>query len=245
MASNRTRRITKEIADIHADRHSQISVDPVSEDDLTRLKGTFPGPPGTAYEGGTFKIDITIPTEYPFRPPVMKFDTRVWHPNISSQTGAICLDTLSSAWSPVLTIKSALLSLQSLLSTPEPRDPQDAEVARMLLSDPKEFERVAREWAVMHAGAPRRHTGEGSGGATDESIRRKALKAKEDEQREKLAAYEGYNKNLIDRFCSMGFDVPRVVSAFKYVGIDPMDGDDYELEEAYMGDITARLLGEP
>lgn len=43
----------------------------------------------------------------------------------------------------------------------------------------------------------------------------------------------------------MGFDVPRVVSAFKYVGIDPMDGDDYELEEAYMGDITARLLGEP
>ncbi|DAA79277.1 ubiquitin-conjugating enzyme E2 [Trichophyton mentagrophytes] len=245
MASNRTRRITKEIADIHADRHSQITVDPISEDDLTRLKGSFPGPPGTAYEGGTFKVDITIPTEYPFRPPVMKFDTRVWHPNISSQTGAICLDTLSSAWSPVLTIKSALLSLQSLLSTPEPRDPQDAEVARMLLSDPKEFERVAREWAVMHAGAPRRHTGEGSGGATDESIRRKALKAKEDEQREKLAAYEGYNKDLIDRFCSMGFDVPRVVSAFKYVGIDPMDGDDYELEEAYMGDITARLLGEP
>lgn len=86
MASNRTRRITKEIADIHADRHSQITVDPISEDDLTRLKGSFPGPPGTAYEGGTFKVDITIPTEYPFRPPVMKFDTRVWHPNISSQT---------------------------------------------------------------------------------------------------------------------------------------------------------------
>lgn len=37
----------------------------------------------------------------------------------------------------------------------------------------------------------------------------------------------------------------RVVSAFKYVGIDRMDGEDYELEEAYMGDVTARLLGEP
>jgi ubiquitin-conjugating enzyme (huntingtin interacting protein 2) len=34
----------------------------------------------------------------------------------------------------VLTIKSALLSLQSLLSTPEPKDPQDAEVANMLLN---------------------------------------------------------------------------------------------------------------
>lgn len=42
----------------------------------------------------------------------------------------------------------------------------------------------------------------------------------------------------------MGFDVPRVVAAFKYVGIDRMGGEDYELEEAYMGDITARLFGE-
>lgn len=58
-------------------------------------------------------------------------------------------------------------------------------------------------------------------------------------------SYEGYNKDLIDRFVSMGFDVDRVVSAFKFVGIDNNDGEDYELEEAYMGDITARLLGEP
>lgn len=68
--------------------------------------------------------------------------------------GAICLDTLSSAWSPVLTVRSALLSLQSLLSTPEPKDPQDAEVANMLLRHPEEFQRVAREWAALYAGAP-------------------------------------------------------------------------------------------
>ncbi len=57
--------------------------------------------------------------------------------------------------------------------------------------------------------------------------------------------YNGYNKDLIDRFVSMGFDVDRVVDAFNFVGIDRNDGEDYELEEAYMGDITARLLGEP
>jgi ubiquitin-conjugating enzyme (huntingtin interacting protein 2) len=103
----------------------------------------------------------------------MKFETKVWHPNISSQTvsnpctitlprllilddlqGAICLDTLSSAWSPVLTVKSALLSLQQLLSTPEPKDPQDAEVAKMMMRQPAEFARVARQWAVRYAGAP-------------------------------------------------------------------------------------------
>lgn len=43
----------------------------------------------------------------------------------------------------------------------------------------------------------------------------------------------------------MGFDVARVVDAFNQVGIDRNDGHDYELEEAYMGDITATLLGEP
>jgi ubiquitin-conjugating enzyme (huntingtin interacting protein 2) len=42
----------------------------------------------------------------------------------------------------------------------------------------------------------------------------------------------------------MGFDVEAVVASFEYVGIDKMGGEDYELEEAYMGDITARLFGE-
>lgn len=42
----------------------------------------------------------------------------------------------------------------------------------------------------------------------------------------------------------MGFDVEAVVDAFRFVGIDKNNGRYYELEEAYMGDITARLLGE-
>jgi hypothetical protein len=48
----------------------------------------------------------------------------------------------------------------------------------------------------------------------------------------------------VDRFVAMGFDVEQVVASFEYVGIDKMGGEDYELEEAYMGDITARLFGE-
>ena len=99
--------------------------------------------------------------------------------------GAICLDTLSSAWSPVLTIKSALLSLQSLLSTPEPKDPQDAEVAGLLTRNPKEFERVAHEWAVKHAGAPKKESGEGSGGDRTESKKEKKQRSKEEERAER------------------------------------------------------------
>lgn len=49
---------------------------------------------------------------------------------MSSANGAICLDILKDQWSPALTLKTALLSLQALLSTPEPDDPQDAVVAQ-------------------------------------------------------------------------------------------------------------------
>jgi ubiquitin-conjugating enzyme (huntingtin interacting protein 2) len=57
----------------------------------------------------------------------------------------------------------------------------------MLLRNPKEFDRVAREWAVQHAGAPRKAAGEGSGGATTESLRQLEQKEKEDRDKEDLS----------------------------------------------------------
>ncbi|KAI0160072.1 ubiquitin-conjugating enzyme/RWD-like protein [Hypoxylon sp. FL1284] len=236
MASSRARRIAKELSDMEIDsKSSGITAVPASNDgDLTHLKAHIPGPPGTPYESGTFTVDVRIPHEYPFRPPVMKFDTKIWHPNISSQTGAICLDTLSSAWSPVLTIKSTLLSLQGLFESPEPKDPQDAEVAKMMIYDREGFEKKAHEWAVLHANAPIN--------AKYQSAQR-AFAAPQ-QQRVDDSRYRGYNKDLINRFVNMGFDIDKVVEAFDYCGIDRLDGQDYELEEAYMGDITARLLGE-
>ncbi|KAI0124038.1 ubiquitin-conjugating enzyme/RWD-like protein [Xylariales sp. AK1849] len=238
MASSRARRVAKELGDIEADSSiSHITAQPAnSTGDLTHLTAQIQGPPGTPYEGGNFEVDVKIPSEYPFRPPIMKFVTKVWHPNISSQTGAICLDTLSTAWSPVLTIKSTLLSLQSLFESPEPKDPQDAEVARMLLNDEHEFNRKAHEWAVQHAGAPRNPKYERSNQRTA---------PQQQQVRDDTPRYQGYSRTLIDRFVNMGFDLDRVVEAFLFVGIDRMDGQDYVLEEAYMGDIIARLLGEP
>ena len=81
----------------------------------------------------------------------MKFITRVYHPNISSQSGAICLDILKDQWSPVLTLKSTLMSLRSLLCSPEPNDPQDAEVAKHYLRDKNDFEKTARYWTEIYA----------------------------------------------------------------------------------------------
>jgi len=81
----------------------------------------------------------------------MKFLTKIWHPNISSQTGAICLDILKDQWSPALTIKTALLSLQALLCSPEPDDPQDAQVAQMYLNDQATFKQTAKFWTETYA----------------------------------------------------------------------------------------------
>uniref|UniRef100_A0A6V7QYF4 E2 ubiquitin-conjugating enzyme n=1 Tax=Ananas comosus var. bracteatus TaxID=296719 RepID=A0A6V7QYF4_ANACO len=119
--------------------------------DLSHLTGTISGPVATPYEGGTFRIDIRLPGGYPFEPPKMQFITKVWHPNISSQNGAICLDILKDQWSPALTLKTALLSVQALLSSPEPDDPQDAVVAQQYLRDHQTFIATARYWTETFA----------------------------------------------------------------------------------------------
>ncbi|KAM0199449.1 hypothetical protein ACHAPQ_006482 [Fusarium lateritium] len=232
---SRDRRIMKELADITTDHDSSgVNASLVNEGNMKHLKGTFPAPPDTPYSGGTYQVDIQIPDQYPFKAPLIRFDTKIWHPNVSSQTGAICLDTLSSNWSPVQTIKTALLSLRMLLEFPNPKDPQDAEVAKMMLEDPKRFALMAHEWAVKHAGAPRQDVD-----LTKWQKEGEATPAENDTVR-----YAGYNKDLIDRFVNMGFPLEEVVEAFLFFGIERNNGRDYELEEAYMGDVTARLLGE-
>ncbi|KAK1779065.1 ubiquitin-conjugating enzyme/RWD-like protein [Copromyces sp. CBS 386.78] len=234
MATTRERRVAKELQDIWNDREtSGVMAEPLNSSNLSHLKGTFSGPPDSPYAGGTYEVDIQIPDKYPFKPPAMCLITKIWHPNISSVTGAICLDILGTAWSPVGTIKTALLAVRMLLESPNPKDPQDAQVAKMLIENPKLFARTAHDWAVKYAGAPR-----------VEAIPLKYDESSKEGSRNDATRYAGYNKDLVDRFVNMGFDVDKVVEAFLFVGIDRNGGNDYELEEAYMGDITARLLGE-
>nr|CAD7452327.1 unnamed protein product [Timema tahoe] len=101
-------------------------------DDFSRLKGMVRGPPDTVYDMGDFELDIVVPDSYPFIPPkvlgrghgVVKFKTPVWHPNISSATGSICLDVLQEEWVASMCLQTIMLSIQLLLANPEPESAQ-------------------------------------------------------------------------------------------------------------------------
>lgn len=118
------------------------------------LTGSLLGPPDTPYAGAKYHVDIIVVDTYPFNPPKVRFTTKIWHPNISSVTGAICLDILKDQWAAAMTLRTVLLSLQALLATPEPDDPQDAVVANQYKKDRKLFERTARHWANIYANGP-------------------------------------------------------------------------------------------
>lgn len=212
------RRLQKEIADLRADTASKITIELV-DDSLLHLLGTFIGPPDTPYEGGTYEVDIVIPQTYPFSPPKMKFLTKLYHPNVSSASGAICLDILKDAWSPVLTLKSTMISLQSLLCSPEPTDPQDAEVAKHYMTSRESFNDTARYWAEIYAGAP--PTEKKAGASNTEGEEKAATDGKKGKAPVKKApvvdeiAAAGLNVAHVQQFEALGFERRKVIEVLK------------------------------
>uniref|UniRef100_A0A1B0B5I3 Uncharacterized protein n=1 Tax=Glossina palpalis gambiensis TaxID=67801 RepID=A0A1B0B5I3_9MUSC len=97
MAVSRIKREFKEVMRSEEIVQCSIKIELVN-DSWTELRGEIAGPPDTPYEGGKFVLEIKVPETYPFNPPKVRFVTRIWHPNISSVTGAICLDILKDNW---------------------------------------------------------------------------------------------------------------------------------------------------
>ena len=88
--------------------------------------------------------------EYPFKPPKLNFKTKIYHPNISAQ-GNICLDILKDQWSPALTIGKVLLSISSLLTDANPKDPLVPEIANEYINNRAAYDQKAREWTLKYA----------------------------------------------------------------------------------------------
>lgn len=125
-------RLQHELVDLMRDDTADAGFSAFPEDDNMFLwVATVMGAEGSVYGGIEFRLRISFPEEYPFKPPTVKFVTPCYHPNVSLTTGDVCLDILKENWSAVLSVRSILLSLQSLLLTPNNNSPLNADAAKL------------------------------------------------------------------------------------------------------------------
>ena len=94
--SRAAKRINRELLDLGRDPPSNCSAGPMGEDMFT-WQATIMGPGDSPYQGGVFFLTIKFPTDYPFKPPKVQFNTKIYHPNINA-SGGICLDILKDQW---------------------------------------------------------------------------------------------------------------------------------------------------
>jgi len=117
------KRILNDIRDLYTDPVEGIYVVP-DDDKITLLHALIIGPEGTPYEGGFFYFLVEFPEKYPLSPPKVKLMTTGngsvrFNPNLYNN-GKVCLSILGTwsgpGWTSVMTTKSVLISIQSLMN---------------------------------------------------------------------------------------------------------------------------------
>jgi len=109
------------------------------------------------YEGGFFNAVMSFPEDYPNRPPCVRFTSEMWHPNVYKD-GRVCISILhdpgddphgyedaGERWRPVHTVESILLSIISMLSSPNDESPANIDAAKEWRESREDFKKkVAR-----------------------------------------------------------------------------------------------------
>lgn len=143
------RRIMKETARLNSEPVAGITATP-DEQNARYFHVTIDGPKESPFENGTFKLELYLPEDYPMAAPKVRFMTKIYHPNID-KLGRICLDILKDKWSPALQIRTVLLSIQALLSAPNPDDPLANDVAEKWKANEEQAIETARAWTRLYA----------------------------------------------------------------------------------------------
>lgn len=119
-------------------------------DDIFKWDVNIRGPSDTPYAGGTFRLRLEFPTQYPFKAPKLLFMTKVYHPSVMLETGEVCQAVLGS-WGPTLNAEHCIMTVYSLLQDPQADHPLEEDIAQQLQTKPKEFEKTARKYTKEHA----------------------------------------------------------------------------------------------
>eukprot|EP01001_Neometanema_parovale_P000361 NODE_10391_length_595_cov_13.959746_g10117_i0.p1 GENE.NODE_10391_length_595_cov_13.959746_g10117_i0~~NODE_10391_length_595_cov_13.959746_g10117_i0.p1 ORF type:complete len:149 (+),score=29.80 NODE_10391_length_595_cov_13.959746_g10117_i0:71-517(+) len=142
-------RINKETSKLQTEPPPGICATP-AKDNLRYFSVVIAGPSASPYENGVFKLELFLPEDYPMVAPKVRFLTKIYHPNID-KLGRICLDILKDKWSPALQVRTVLLSIQALLSAPNPDDPLANDVAEHWKQNEQDAIKVAAQWTRAHA----------------------------------------------------------------------------------------------
>jgi len=124
MTSVALKRITKDLRDLQKDSLEGCGIYYYHDDvDILRGRALIIGPEDTPYRYGNYFFDFYFPEEYPYVPPKVVFQTREgnirFNPNLYA-CGKVCVSILNTwsgpQWTACQSIRSVLLSLQSLLN---------------------------------------------------------------------------------------------------------------------------------
>ncbi|XP_025814937.1 ubiquitin-conjugating enzyme E2 7-like isoform X2 [Panicum hallii] len=107
-------------------------------------------------DGGYFNAIMSFPQNYPNSPPSVRFTSEMWHPNVYPD-GRVCISILhppgedpngyelaSERWTPVHTVESIVLSIISMLSSPNDESPANIEAAKEWREKRDDFKKKVR-----------------------------------------------------------------------------------------------------
>lgn len=143
-------RLQKEFTELKKNPIQNYEISLIDEDNFYKWSATLFGPDNSPYEDGKFKLIFNFPTDYPFKPPRVVFETKIYHCNINT-AGGICLDILKDKWSPALTVNKILLSISSLLDDQNPNDPLMPEIANIYINNKEQFFENAKKFTNLYA----------------------------------------------------------------------------------------------
>ncbi|EEH20074.2 hypothetical protein PABG_02333 [Paracoccidioides brasiliensis Pb03] len=147
------KRIARELNELMESPPAGISVNLANDSDLYNWKVSMQGPEASPYKGGKFTINLSLPTDYPFKPPTVSFGTKIYHPNVTNDDkGSMCLGMLKSdEWKPSSRISAVLEFARQLLVEPMPDDAVEARIAEQYRDDRKRYNEIARDWTRKYA----------------------------------------------------------------------------------------------